>query len=119
MDTRQLGTALGHFACLSPTHLPTHFVQIFLVVAERGQCTFQELMEELNLTNSAISRSVKAMGEVHRKGGQGFELLETFKDPREGRRFVVRLSPKGKTFYSQLQRLISTHTTTEITEYIP
>ena len=102
MDHRQLGTALASFAILSPTHLPIHFVQIFLVVGERGQVTFQELMGELNLTNSAISRSVMAMGEINRKGSPGFELLETFKDPREGRRFLVRLSPKGKALYRSI-----------------
>ena len=105
MDLRQLDAALAAFAVFSPTHLPIHFVQIFLVVGERGQVTFQELMEELNLTNSAISRSVMAMGEVHRKGTPGFELLETFKDPAEGRRFLVRLSPKGKALYRQLQSI--------------
>lgn len=105
MDLRQLGSALAAFAVFSPTHLPIHFVQIFLVVGERGQVTFQELMEELNLTNSAISRSVMAMGEVHRKGTPGFELLETRKDHREGRRFLVYLSPKGKALYRQLQSI--------------
>ena len=105
MDLRQLGSALAAFAVLSPTHLPIHFVQIFLVVGEKGQITFQELMEELNLTNSAISRSVMAMGETHRKGTPGFDLLEAFKDPAEGRRFLVRLSPKGKALYRSLQSI--------------
>ena len=101
----QLEKALGAFAVLSPTHMPLHFCQIFLVVARRGQCTFQELMEELNLTNSAISRSVMAMGEVHRKGTPGFGLLETRKDHREGRRFLVYLSPKGKALNRSLESL--------------
>ena len=105
MDLRQRGSALAAFAVLSPTHLPIHFVQIFLVVGEKGQITFQELMEELNLTNSAISRSVMAMGETHRKGTPGFELLETRKDHREGRRFLVYLSPKGKALYRSLQSI--------------
>ena len=85
--------------------MPLHFCQIFLVVARRGQCTFPELMEELNLTNSAISRSVMAMGDTHRKGTPGFGLLETRKDHREGRRFLVYLSPKGKALYRQLQSI--------------
>lgn len=105
MDHRQLGAALASFAVLSPTHLPIHFVQIFLVVGEKKQVTFQELMGELNLTNSAISRSVMAMGETHRKGKPGFELLETFKDPAEGRRFLVRLSPKGRALYRSIQSI--------------
>ena len=62
-------------------------------------------MEELNLTNSAISRSVMAMGDTNRKGQPGFDLLDTFKDPKEGRRFLVRLSPRGKALYRQLQSI--------------
>ena len=105
MDLHQLESATAAFAVLSPTHLPIHFVQIFLVVGEKGQITFQELMEELNLTNSAISRSVMAMGETHRKGTPGFGLMETRKDHREGRRFLVYLSPKGKALYRSLQSI--------------
>jgi DNA-binding MarR family transcriptional regulator len=105
MDLHQLESAAAAFAVLSPTHMPLHFCQIFLVVARRGQCTFQELMRELNLSNSAISRSVMAMGDSHRKGTPGFELLVTFKDPKEGRRFLVALSPKGKALYRQLQSI--------------
>ena len=105
MDLHQLESATAAFAVLSPTHLPLHFCQIFLVVARRNQCTFQELMEELNLTNSAISRSVMAMGDTNRKGQPGFDLLDTFKDPKEGRRFLVRLSPRGKALYRQLQSI--------------
>ena len=105
MDLRQLESALAAFAVFDPTHLPIHFVQIFLLVGREGQMTFQELMGELNLTNSAISRSVMAMGEIHRKGKPGFDLLETRKDHREGRRFLVSLSPKGKALYRQLQGL--------------
>ena len=105
MDLRQLESAVASFAVLDPTHFPIHFVQIILLVGKEGQMTFQELMEELNLTNSAISRSVMAMGEVHRKGRAGFDLLETRRDHREGRRFVVSLSPKGKALYRQLQSI--------------
>ena len=105
MDLRQLGSALAAFAVLSPTHLPIHFVQIFLVVGEKGQITFQELMEELNLTNSAISRSVMAMGFTNRKGTPGFDLLRTWPDPREGRRLLVGLTAKGKALNRSLESL--------------
>ena len=101
----QFEKALGTFAVLSPTHMPLHFCQIFLVVTRRGQCTYQELMEELNLTNSAISRSVMAMGITNRKGMPGFDLLRTWPDPREGRRLLVGLTAKGKALNRSLESL--------------
>jgi len=103
MDHDQLARALAPFAVLSPTHFPLHFAQVFLVVARKGPCTFQTVMEELDLTNSAVSRTVMALGQTNRKGQPGFDLLTVFRDPAEGRRFLITLTPKGKALARQLQ----------------
>ena len=103
MDLNQLSRGLAAFAVLDPTHLPIHFAQVFLMVAKEGPCTFQTVMERLDLTNSAVSRTVMALGETNRKGQPGFDLLVTFKDPAEGRRFLIALSAKGKALARQLQ----------------
>jgi DNA-binding MarR family transcriptional regulator len=103
MDHDQLARALAPFAVLSPTHFPLHFAQVFLVVARKGPCTFQTVMEELDLTNSAVSRTVMALGQTNRKGQPGFDLLAVFRDPAEGRRFLITLTPKGKALARQLQ----------------
>lgn len=105
MDNNQLGKALAAFAVLDPTHLPIHFAQVFLVVAAEGPCTFQTVMERLDLTNSAVSRTVMALGETNRKGQPGFGLLITFRDPAEGRRFLVALSAKGKALARQIDTI--------------
>jgi DNA-binding MarR family transcriptional regulator len=103
MDHDQLARALAPFSVLSPTHFPLHFAQVFLVVARKGPCTFQTVMEELDLTNSAVSRTVMALGQTNRKGQPGFDLLTVFRDPAEGRRFLITLTPKGKALARQLQ----------------
>lgn len=105
MDLRQLRQGLAAFAVLDPTHLPVHFIQVFLLVAEKGKVTFREIEETLNMSNSAVSRTVMALGETHRKGKQGFELLEVIPDPSEGRRFLVQLTSKGQAFKRQLEGL--------------
>lgn len=102
MDHSQLASALAAFAVLSPTHLPIHFAQIFLVVAKNEPCTFQTVMEALDLTNSAVSRTVMALGQTSRKGTPGFDLMYAAKDPKEGRRLIIFLTPKGKALYRQL-----------------
>ena len=103
MDLPQLARALAAFAVFDPTHFPIHFAQVFLVVAQKGQCTFQQVMADLDLSNSAVSRTVMALGETNRKGQPGFDLLTTIRDPGEGRRFLIMLTPKGKALYRSLQ----------------
>lgn len=102
MDHDQLEKALAAFAVLEPTHFPLHFSQIFLVVARNEPCTFQKVMEALDLTNSAVSRTVMALGQTSRKGTPGFDLMYCEKDPKEGRRLLIFLTPKGKALYRQL-----------------
>lgn len=103
MDLRQLESALAAFSVLNPTQLPLHHVQVFLEVAKAGSCTYAEIEEALNLANSTVSRTVNALGDTHRKGHPGFDLLEVHPDPDEGRRFVVRLTAKGKALVRQIE----------------
>lgn len=105
MDLSQLERALAAFSVLSPTQFPIHHMQVFLVVANQGRCTYEDLETALNLSNSTVSRTVHALGDTHRRGYDGHGLLETFRDPDEGRRFMVRLTAKGKALVRQLEGL--------------
>ncbi len=75
------------------------------MVAQRGQATYRELEEALNLSNSTVSRTVHALGETHRKGYDGHALLEVVRDPKEARRYVIRLTAKGKALVRQIEGL--------------
>ncbi len=78
--------------------------QLIEAVAERGPQTYQQLGEVLGLSSSAASRTVLRLSAVNRKGGQGFGLLTTERDPQEGRRFLEVLSPKGRAFIQSLEQ---------------
>ena len=105
MDLRVLGRALGLFAVLDPTHLPSHFIQVFLVIARDGPCTLKHIEDQLNLSNSAVSRTVHALGETNRKGNPGFALVTVAQDPAEGRRFLALLTSRGQAVKRQLLEL--------------
>ena len=106
MDSHLLARALGVFAPLNPTHLYVHFIQVFLEIANAdGPVTFRELEDALGLTNSAISRTVSALGQINRRGDPGYELLKVNADPSEGRRFIVTLTAKGRALKRQLDKL--------------
>lgn len=88
---------------LTSTHLPLHFVRLFLVVMRHGDCTTQTLMDELNISNSAVSRTRRALDFTNRKGHAGFDLLVAYRDPQERRRYRFKLSPKGEQIKRQLE----------------
>lgn len=105
MDLSQLERGLGAFAVLAPAALPLHHAQLFLVVAREEPVTYARLEEALNLSNGTISRSIAALGTEHWRGYPGHGLLEAYRDPAEGRRFLVKLTAKGKALVRQLQGL--------------
>lgn len=106
MDLRQLENALAAFSSLSPTAFPMHHAEVLLVVAGAARgVTYGEIEKALNLSNSTVSRTVHALGDTHRKGYDGHGLLETVKDPEEGRRLLVRLTAKGHALIRQLEKL--------------
>jgi DNA-binding MarR family transcriptional regulator len=105
MDLASLALALGIFAAQDPTHFPLHHARLFLEVALHEPVTFEHLEKALNLTNGSVSRSVSALSDRNRRGDRGYRLLTVERDPAENRRFVVRLSPKGRLLLQQLQRL--------------
>ena len=61
MGLGQLERSLQLFAVLDP-QMPLHFVQAFLFVAQRTSCTYREIEEALELTNSSVSRTLNALG---------------------------------------------------------
>jgi len=103
VDLDQLARALNAFAAMDPTTFPLHFAQLYLEVARRGQCTYAELEEVTNLSHGSVSRTVSALSDVNRYGSNGYCLLETHKDPEQPRRYLVRLSPRGKALLRQLK----------------
>jgi hypothetical protein len=105
MDLDKLQAALAAFSVLDPTQLPLHHVQLFLLVATRGSCTYKEIEEALSLSNASVSRTINALAEVHRTGREGHQLLTLHKDPEEGRRYLVSLSSRGKAMLRQLERI--------------
>lgn len=108
MKLEQLALACDAFAAhhLDPKGVPLHHLRLVLEVVMRGgRCTYQQLQETLDLTNSSVSRTVNALGSEHRNGKPGLGLLTTYPDPDEGRRFVVTLTPKGTAFLRQLQTI--------------
>ena len=69
--------------------------QLLLHLNQNGAATYQEMEDVLGTSNASISRTVSRLSDVNRLGKPGYGLVEKLIDPSEGRRYLVRLSPKG------------------------
>jgi DNA-binding MarR family transcriptional regulator len=105
MDEFEMALAIFSGLYSDPANVPLHHFRLFLAVGRRGQCLYRDLEEELDLNNSSVSRTVNALALVHRNGKPGLDLVATFPDPEEGRRFIISLTVKGRLLYKQMQQL--------------
>ena len=82
-------------------------IAVFFFVATKAGKTnsgvaMQTISEELDLAQSSVSRNCYKLADVNRHKKTGIGLLETFEDPMERRRKLVRLTAKGKRVYNTL-----------------
>jgi len=105
MDLDRLEAALAAFSVLEPTALPVHHVQVYLMVARAEPCLYEQIEQELGLSNASVSRTVNALSDTHRTGREGLRLLAVTKDPEERRRYLVSLSSRGRALLRQIKSL--------------
>jgi DNA-binding MarR family transcriptional regulator len=87
------------------TQIEAQAVAVFFFVAIHGGrdgVAMQTISEELDIAQSSVSRNVYKLGDINRHKKIGIGLLETFEDPMERRRKLVRLTSKGKRVHSTL-----------------
>jgi len=77
--------------------MPTQQVQAFLAVALRPGLTMQDMSEMVGMSQASCSRNVSALSKWHRLDKPGLDYIEAVEDPRERRRKIMYLTPKGRT----------------------
>jgi DNA-binding MarR family transcriptional regulator len=91
MNFKRLCKTLISFEA-SPGDLRIIDVLIVGLVMQQGSLTHKAIGAETGLSNASVSRTVTRLSTVNRNGKPGYGLLETIKDPREGRRHLVQLT---------------------------
>lgn len=76
--------------------MPAQQVMCLLTIALRPGITMEDLGQEVGITQSSCSRNVAALSKWHRLGKPGADYVEAIEDPRERRRKIMYLTPKGK-----------------------
>lgn len=79
-------------------------LQCLLVVSqeEKDGISITEIANKVGITLATASRYIAALGKTNRHHEDGFGLIETFEDPMERRRKIVRLTPKGKSLINKM-----------------
>jgi len=75
---------------------------LFLEIARKPGLTQQELADRSDMSLSSISRNLMALGEFHRSGEPGMNIVEQIEDPIERRRKIAFLTVKGRTFAKKM-----------------
>ena len=77
--------------------MPAQQIQTFLVIAMRPGITMEELGRDVGISQSSVSRNVAALSKHHRLGKAGADYIEAIEDPRERRRKIMYLTPRGRS----------------------
>ena len=81
--------------------MPIQQALTLLHVGLQPGITHAELVKAIGMEQSSVSRNTAALSKWHRLGKPGLDLIEQFEDPRERRRKIVYLTPKGRARISK------------------
>ena len=98
--------ALAEFQKLDK-EMQAQTIQTFLIAALNEGLTQRELVTRTGYGPSTISRNIAALGEVHRNGTPGHNLLTARPDDADGRVKRIYLTPKGQEFLGVIQKRLN------------
>ncbi|HYE53042.1 MAG TPA: winged helix DNA-binding protein [Azospirillaceae bacterium] len=105
-ELNPLVRVLEEFRTLDPD-LPIQYALSFLTIAQNEGMSIRDLSERLGIAQSSASRNVAALSKWHSFGKAGHDLIEAVEDPRERRRKIVTLTPKGRALAERLGDLLN------------
>jgi DNA-binding MarR family transcriptional regulator len=96
---RRLSERIDRESSAVYAHLGLHFEQrwmgVLMLLDERGEMTVGELAEALRITQPSVSQTLRSL--------QAASIVSDKTDPRDSRRRIQRLSPKGLQFIEQVR----------------
>lgn len=90
------------------SHMESQSIAVFFYVclySGADGVSMQTIAQKLDLAQSTVSRNCYKLGDKTR-GGNGIGLLQTFEDPEERRRKLVRLTAKGRRVFNTLSDMV-------------
>jgi DNA-binding MarR family transcriptional regulator len=82
--------------------MPIQTAATFLIIAENEGCTLADIQTRLGMASSTASRNVASLGERHRLGKPGYDLIIAKPDLQDRRRRLHYLTAKGRVILRQI-----------------
>ena len=83
--------------------VPAQVVSVLLYVSIHDPCHKQAIEEDLDFTTASCSRNVDWLSNRHRLSKPGLGLIKKYRDPSNGRRFLLTLTSKGRELMKTLE----------------
>ena len=90
------------------SHMESQTIAVFFYVCLYGGVdgvSMQTISQKLDIAQSSVSRNCYKLGDRTRDG-IGIGLLQSFEDPEERRRKLVRLTAKGRRVFNTLSDMV-------------
>lgn len=69
---------------------------LFIVAQSEEGMSLSEIAKKAGIGLATASRYIGALGKINRHREEGLLLIESFEDPMERRKKIIRLTPKGR-----------------------
>ena len=75
---------------------------LFIIAMSDEGMSLTDIAKKAGIGLATASRNVAALGKINRKREEGLQLIESFEDPMERRKKIIRLTTKGKTTINRI-----------------
>ena len=86
--------------------MPIQRVSTFIYVVLHEGTNIKAISEALNVDKTTTNRNVRALGKFHRNRSPGHDLIYPKVDPKEPRRYMFKLTAKGKRLAQLISEII-------------
>ena len=78
---------------------------IFLLIANRDPdpISMTDLARQSGVAQSSVSRNVASLGSINRHKMPGLQLVDSYEDPKDLRKKLVKLTPSGRRIINLLE----------------
>jgi len=79
------------------SEMPLQQVRCLFIISESEEgMSLSDIAKKAGIGLATASRYIGALGKLNRKREEGLQLIESFEDPMERRKKVIRLTTKGR-----------------------
>jgi DNA-binding MarR family transcriptional regulator len=104
MDVHEGAATLRALAAID-ININNATMQVFLIVAQRGECLMRDVGREVGLSTAALTRNVSYWTDDIRRGTgfPGLGYIDRRENPANRAQKVLRLTLKGQAFFAEMQ----------------